>query len=924
MDTQKFTLSGKPFEVTVGRYNYNIQRKQYIQYAKEARKIAIRKYTKNVSNEDWVLLNWSQIARDIVMQYIEKTIDMLVKNKVYNIDKNVFIKEYYDGMYSEEEINSVRSMIIKIHEEYGDELDVRTFREDLRKELCENVFKIHYALVKVLNDILGMPIDVVFQEDKDEAKIMFDNLSKVDDEEEKKNVIIKIIEKNPYEPEYYRYILQNKFASVEEVAKLASFFDIDYEEIDLNYIIMAKILKEIYSTANLNHKEFTSETMDKYGDDMAILSGYATECSLKCGISYDDFFIAEDELKKIDEQFIIDLKKRYDNFFEELEIKDDKLLDFIELYYNAMRNFNGVIYDTVKDRDDAEAEYNRVDSQIAKFKSIKELNVLVDHIGTIKKSIKHKANMQHFEDEVQNVVNNYINQNYQQRIDKVISSKADISEDEVLTLKNDIVKDLKSLSIKECDSLNKVNELLAKIDICERTFNDVLYSNRKLKEEAERQYNDLSQKCQDLEKLNLEQLDKLKKEVSALKYNDDLKSPFMKKIKAAFQKEKLKDIYNSSKGDRSKLIKAKTEIENLKGNKKLTDEYIAKINEDIEAIETKEIKNIYNSCENNRDKLIASKAEIENLDYNKKLTDEYIAKINEDIEAIEATEIEKIYNSCKDNRDELMALKTKIENLKYNKKLTDEYIIKINKDIEEAELNKIAEIYNKNKNDRNKLNTCKKEIQNLKYDSKITNEYIAKIDADIKEIEHKELSEICKNLNNLQEDKIKNIQEKVKQYDGISDEKQKFLESIDKKIGEIWKEEDDGKFKQILLQTDIHNRQEIEKNIKYIEENGRTESKKAYIDALRGMTADNLKTVFDYQKGTSKMLLGIFVIVCMIFACISAFSDSGVVEILGDISSGGVVILAIYVLSKRSKYKKIWNTITIKDSVVNPKLKPKK
>lgn len=579
-------------------------------------------------------------------------------------------------------------------------------------------------------------------------------------------------------------MLEDNIASIEEIGKLASFFEVDIHK-SLDVAMTREMLQKLYSTKELKHTKLTESVRDSYDDAYMkeIVDGILTmlpqleEAYKDYDICIDDFMMPKEEFEKITESFILDAKKHYSAICKNFNMENCEVLALIDIYHTMMRCFNETVYDTVEEKNNAEKEYKFISKKLTDLKKVNDSKLINKDIKDIQKSIKYEDNKEYFEESLQNLANVYIHNKYCKRVDKAIESKIDVSEKDVIQLKNEIEIELKNLLVKQCDDLNKINELLKEIDIRERTFNGVLYDNRNLKEEAEHQNKDLIQRCKKLNELGLEQLGVLKKEISSLNYNIAITNPFIQQI---------------------------------------------------------------------------------------------------------------------DSR------------------------------VLELQRKEIAEIYNQSKNDKNKLSNCKKEIQSLKYDSKTTDEYTSKIDADIKAIEHKELSEICKDINNLQEDKIQNIKEKVKQYNGISDEKQKYLETIDKKIEAIWKKEDGGKFDQILLQTDIHNKQEIEKNIKYIEENGRTESKKAYIEALQGMTEENLNIVSAYQKGTIKILLGIIIIIFLIFLIASCVSNSGVIEAFGTISFWGMVIFAIYFLTKRSKYKKIWNTITINESVINPKLKPKK
>lgn len=253
MDTGKMTLFGVPYEMTEGRKNYNHYRILFGKYAKEAKNKAIEELNSNITDTEALIRNWNGFSQGIIIDYIEKAVDILIENEINNIDVDEFWEKYYErNYYHNDVIQEVISQRNSAEEECENEIAYRTARKNNRgrwegggfglggaikgaatagalnaisgaghglfnaignansrstakseinslygryynkliNELYINVWQIHHAVGDILSKIANIPIDYVSQKEADEAVALFNNLPKIPNEKRKKLSLI--------------------------------------------------------------------------------------------------------------------------------------------------------------------------------------------------------------------------------------------------------------------------------------------------------------------------------------------------------------------------------------------------------------------------------------------------------------------------------------------------------------------------------------------------------------------------------------------------------------------------------------------------------------------------------------------------------------------------------------------------------------
>ena len=166
---------------------------------------------------------------------------------------------------------------------------------------------------------------------------------------------------------------------------------------------------------------------------------------------------------------------------------------------------------------------------------------------------------------------------------------------------------------------------------------------------------------------------------------------------------------------------------------------------------------------------------------------------------------------------------------------------------------------------------------------------------------------LCTNLCNSDEETCNNLRETITNYDAREENKKEFLNAIQKRIEEIWAKEDGEIFDNIYLNTDIHNEEEVNKSIQFIQEKARTSSTEIYLSALRGCNETNITNAITYQLKSTKVIFiaGISLIVL------------GIVLAFIQIPLGLISIPGIVLLIRHLKLRKSWKLLSINGSKIH-------
>ncbi len=180
--------------------------------------------------------------------------------------------------------------------------------------------------------------------------------------------------------------------------------------------------------------------------------------------------------------------------------------------------------------------------------------------------------------------------------------------------------------------------------------------------------------------------------------------------------------------------------------------------------------------------------------------------------------------------------------------------------------------------------------------------FLEKIDNRIKRIWIEEDSEKIIDIFTHTEKKKQLISEE----ETVIEIKQLFLEKIDNRIKRIWIEEDSEKIIDIFTHTNIYEKSSILQSIKAINDIGRTDDKKRYIDALNGITNDTLCIIRAYKEWENKKTLrkyGLLIVLLALGVCLIPFGIGIIVVLVGAILM-----------------KKTWNLLTLNGEVIHPQM----
>ena len=146
---------------------------------------------------------------------------------------------------------------------------------------------------------------------------------------------------------------------------------------------------------------------------------------------------------------------------------------------------------------------------------------------------------------------------------------------------------------------------------------------------------------------------------------------------------------------------------------------------------------------------------------------------------------------------------------------------------------------------------------------------------------------------------------------------QMFLLKMDNRIQQIWEIEDSEKFSVLFQNVDIHSEKSKNQAIKIIGLIGKSADKNRYIDAIKGMNAENISIFQKYEKWKKKSIFQKYGIVWGLVGLgilILMFSPIG---LLG-IAAGCIV----HYLQKKEirNQQNIWNLLTVDGKIVHKQL----
>ncbi len=155
----------------------------------------------------------------------------------------------------------------------------------------------------------------------------------------------------------------------------------------------------------------------------------------------------------------------------------------------------------------------------------------------------------------------------------------------------------------------------------------------------------------------------------------------------------------------------------------------------------------------------------------------------------------------------------------------------------------VGKIYQKNKTECNDLII---QIKREQYTPKIAQKHIENLKARICTIDKENLEKMVSAIDGKNEKECNAVKTEIANYDAEENLKESFFARIDKRIKNIWEEEDFNEFSMLFMQTRVSDYFNINKNVEYIREKGRTETKEKFIHAFLKLNEEDVTSAAKY------------------------------------------------------------------------------
>lgn len=173
---------------------------------------------------------------------------------------------------------------------------------------------------------------------------------------------------------------------------------------------------------------------------------------------------------------------------------------------------------------------------------------------------------------------------------------------------------------------------------------------------------------------------------------------------------------------------------------------------------------------------------------------------------------------------------------------------------------------------------------------------------------------LCENVENASEQECEAMRQAVNAYDALQKNKQPFLEKLDQRVKDIWKQEDADTFAAIYTATDITDSNAVAEAIERIKSQERTDVANKYVEALQSLEPKQIKKAKEYRLGKKPRTNSIWAI---------ALGISGVIAlVMGNVFWLAVAYFAVAVLfaCKNGSLKHSWNQLTVDGTAIPPEL----
>ena len=173
---------------------------------------------------------------------------------------------------------------------------------------------------------------------------------------------------------------------------------------------------------------------------------------------------------------------------------------------------------------------------------------------------------------------------------------------------------------------------------------------------------------------------------------------------------------------------------------------------------------------------------------------------------------------------------------------------------------------------------------------------------------------LCENLENASEQECEAMRQAVDAYKARQKNKQPFLEKLDQRVKEIWKQEDADTFASIYIATDINDSSAVTQAMDRIKSQNRTDVANRYVEALQSLNPKQIKKAKEYRLGKKTRRNSIWAI---------SLAVSGVIALMmGNVLwlAGFYFAIAVLFACKNGSLKRSWNRLTVDGTAIPPEL----
>lgn len=206
--------------------------------------------------------------------------------------------------------------------------------------------------------------------------------------------------------------------------------------------------------------------------------------------------------------------------------------------------------------------------------------------------------------------------------------------------------------------------------------------------------------------------------------------------------------------------------------------------------------------------------------------------------------------------------------------------------------------------DEQTCNQLTDEVRQYQAQEKLKGPFFELLQKRIESIWQEELNQACQGYETADESACEEFIAAIKAHKAPDVLKAPFLKKVQARIENIWSAEDGEIFDNLYVKTDITDSKAVAEAVSYVQNKGRTDSSKKYLDALNACTPKNIELAQLYQTTSRYKSYIIAAIVCLIATFVFIIP----------------ILVAIPLFIKAWSMKKAWKLLTINGAMIHPAL----